>query len=121
MQAFDYQLRPRIVFGQGSIERLGELALEILPNSSSKPVALLVSDQGVVDAGIYSRGRASLEAAGVQVAGFHDFGENPDSDSVDKGVKVAQAVRPDLLVGLGGAPRWIVPKASTSSTPVVVR
>jgi alcohol dehydrogenase len=38
----------------------------------------------------------------MQIASFHDFQENPDSDQVDRGVQVAKEFQPDLLVGLGG-------------------
>lgn len=102
MQAFEYQLRPKIVFGQGQISRLGDLARECISSDRESPIALLVSDPGVVAAGIFDRGRASLEAAGFKVVGFHDFGENPDTHSVEQGVAVSKEHQPDLLVGLGG-------------------
>jgi alcohol dehydrogenase len=38
----------------------------------------------------------------MQIASFHDFQENPDSDQVERGVRVAKEFQPDLLVGLGG-------------------
>jgi alcohol dehydrogenase class IV len=52
MQEFDYQLRPRIVFGSGVINRLGTLAREL-----NCVRALVVSDPGVVNAGLYEAGR----------------------------------------------------------------
>ncbi|XZE45754.1 iron-containing alcohol dehydrogenase [Pirellulaceae bacterium SH467] len=97
MQAFDYQLRPRILFGANSIDQLGVLAKDM---DSTK--VLLVSDPGVVQAGIFDRGRESLQNADLQVVGFHDFTENPSTRHVDEGVRVAKSFRPDLIVGLGG-------------------
>ena len=97
MQSFDFQLRPRIVFGMGVIEQLGTLAVELGSRS-----VLLVSDPGVVSAGHFDTGKRSLEAAGIRVHAFHGFGENPTTAHVDAGVEVARQTKPDLLVGLGG-------------------
>lgn len=97
MQEFDFRLRPRIVFGAGSIQRLGELAREL-----GALKILVVSDQGVVNAGLFQRGKASLEQSQLIVEGFHDFAENPNTDNVNLGLSAAQRFRPDLIVGLGG-------------------
>ncbi len=97
MQEFDYQLRPRIVFGANSIDRLGEFAGEL----GAKRV-LLVSDPGVVGAGIFDRGRDSLLRASVEPCGFHDFAENPSTLHVDAGLQIAKDFLPELIVGLGG-------------------
>ncbi len=97
MEPFDFQLRTRIIFGSGAIDQLGQLAAELGGRR-----ALVVSDAGVVDAGHFERGAAGLRAAGLEVASFHDFGENPTTAMVDRGVVVAREFRPDLLIGLGG-------------------
>lgn len=97
MQAFDFQLRPRIVFGEGVIAQLGALVRQ-----QDAQRVLMVSDHGVVSAGHFDTGRRALEAAGVEVHAFHDFGENPTTAMVQAGVEAARRVQPDLLVGLGG-------------------
>ncbi len=97
MQEFDFRLRPRIVFGAGSIQRLGELAREL-----GALKILVVSDLGVVNAGLFERGKASLEQSQLIVEGFHDFAENPNTNNVKLGLSAAQRFRPDLIVGLGG-------------------
>lgn len=97
MQSFDFQQRTRFVYGPGSLQRLGELANQL---GASK--VLVVSDQGVVAAGHFSRAVTALTEAGLEVASFHDFRENPNTDHVDHGVVAARQFQPDLLVGLGG-------------------
>lgn len=97
MEPFDFQPRTRIVFGDGSIQRLGELA-----GSAGARRVLVVSDPGVVDAGHFASGVGYLRTAGLEVASFHDFAENPTTEMVDRGVSVARDFQPDLLVGLGG-------------------
>jgi alcohol dehydrogenase len=97
MQSFDFQQRTRFVYGSGSIQRLGELAKQL---GASR--VLVVSDQGVVAAGHFSKAVTALTEAGLEVSSFHDFRENPNTDHVDRGVVAARQFKPDLLVGLGG-------------------
>jgi alcohol dehydrogenase len=63
---------------------------------------LVVSDQGVVNAGLFERGKRSLEQSQLVVEGFHEFAENPNTNNVNVGLIAAQKFRPDLIVGLGG-------------------
>ncbi len=97
MQPFDIQSRTRFIFGEGTISRLGELAAEYRPRC-----VLVVSDRGIMEAGHDAAALRSLRDAGLAVASFHDFAENPTSAMVDAGVRRAAEVKPDLLVGLGG-------------------
>jgi alcohol dehydrogenase len=93
----DYQLRTRLVAGEHAIEQLGTLA-----KSLGATRVLVVSDPGVLSAGIFSRGENALRKAGLETLGFHELAENPSTDHVDAGLQVARTFRPDLLVGLGG-------------------
>jgi alcohol dehydrogenase len=94
---FDFTLRTRVVFGAGSLSRLGELARE-----HGFARTLLVADAGLLRARHVERAVAVLEQAGVTVVAFHDFDENPDSAMVDSGATLARGARVDSLVGLGG-------------------
>jgi len=97
MLSFDFLQRTRFISGPGVVDQLGALAKELLGNR-----VLIVSDPGVVAAGLYQKGLDSLQAAGLSCLGFHDLHENPSDQDIDVGVKVAKDFRPDLLVGLGG-------------------
>src|SRR5438874_8048402 len=97
MQPFDYQPRTRIVFGPGRIEALGELASEVGARR-----ALVVSDPGVIAAGHTAKGIAALERAGIETHLFDGVHENPTTDDVATGVKLARRYDPEVLVGLGG-------------------
>jgi alcohol dehydrogenase len=93
----DYQLRTRLVAGERAIEKLGTLAKQL----GARRV-LIVSDPGVVSAGIYKLGAQQISDSGLEVLGFHNLAENPSTDHVQAGLQVAQDYQPDLLVGLGG-------------------
>ena len=101
MQPFDIQSRTRFIFGEGSISMLGELASQYNPRC-----VLVVSDRGIMEAGHDAAALDSLRKAGLEVASFHDFTENPTSAMVDAGVRKAREVKPDLLVGLGGGSQY---------------
>ena len=98
MNSFDFALPTRIVFGSGRLPELGAL-LSALGNIRR---ALVVSDPGVVAAGHTARGIASLERAGASTILFDGLRENPTTEHVDAGLAVAQNVRPDSIVAIGG-------------------
>jgi len=97
MRPFDFQLRTRVVFGDGALARLGELAREL-----SFTRALLVADRGIVATGQVERAAALLDAEGVRPFTFHDFDANPDSRMVDAGRAAAASCHADSIVAIGG-------------------
>lgn len=97
MNPFDFQLHTRVVFGAGSFERVGEFARAL-----GFTRTLLVADAGMVAAGFVDQATRLLQAAGVVVSGFHDFGANPDTDMVEAGRVVAASAGVDSIVALGG-------------------
>jgi alcohol dehydrogenase len=97
MPPFDFQLRTRVVFGDGAFARLGDLARDL-----SFTRALIVADPGIVKAGLAERAAKSLETAGVAASVFHDFDANPDSAMVEAGRVYAAAFGIDSIVALGG-------------------
>ena len=97
MISFDYQPRPRIIFGPGKLYSLGDLAGEL----GARRV-LLVSDQGIIAAGHAQRAIDTLAKANIETHVFSEFHENPNSDDVEAGVKIARRYDPELIVGLGG-------------------
>jgi alcohol dehydrogenase len=97
LPSFDSTLRTRVVFGAGSLDRLGELAASLGGHR-----VLLVTDAGIVRAGHAARAEALLRAAGLEVSVFDAVRENPTTLDVARGLEVARAASVDLFVGLGG-------------------
>src|ERR1700752_3078665 len=97
MTAFDYQPRTRIVYGAGSLRRLGDLSRELGFRRS-----LLVADRGMLQAGYVAAALVALDAAGGAATPYHDFGENPDSVMVEAGRAFAAPLDIDSIIGLGG-------------------
>ncbi len=97
MESFDFELRTRLVFGAGSVGRVGSLSRE---QGFTRP--LLVADHGLREAGHVDRVSRILRDAGLDVVPFHDFDVNPDSEMVDRGAAFARQRAVDSIVGLGG-------------------
>ncbi|PYU17485.1 MAG: alcohol dehydrogenase [Acidobacteria bacterium] len=97
MGPFDFQIRTRVLFGEGRFEELGALARELGFRRT-----LVVADRGLVAAGYVARAVERLAKAGVQAFAFHDFEPNPDSVMVEAGRVFAAACRVDSIIGLGG-------------------
>lgn len=97
MESFDFQPRTRVVFGEGALSRLGELARAL-----GSVRTLLVADRGLVAVGHVARAAASLKEAGVEVFEFHDFESNPDTRMVEAGREFAAPLGVDSIIGLGG-------------------
>ena len=97
MRPFDFYLRTRVVFGEGTFQRLGELSRELGFTS-----VLIVSDAGIVATGLVARAVAILRDAGIESTAFQGFDANPDSAMVDAGRAVAAQAGVDAIVALGG-------------------
>lgn len=93
----DFQPRTRLVFGANSVDRLGELALEL----GARRV-FVVSDPGIVRAGHTERGLAALRRSSLETMLFDGTQENPTTETVSRALDVAEGFQPDLIVGLGG-------------------
>lgn len=88
---------PRLITGEGKLETLGGAA-----RACGMSRALIVADRGIVAAGFVARAALALEASGVAVSGFHDFGPNPDTSMVEAGRVRAAAGRIDGIIAIGG-------------------
>ena len=97
MHPFDFHLPTRVVFGAGTLARLGELLLEL---GVSRP--LIVSDAGIVATGQVDRAASIVANAGLTASRFHGFDSNPDTRMVEAGRAHAAAAGIDAFVALGG-------------------
>jgi alcohol dehydrogenase YqhD (iron-dependent ADH family) len=94
---FDFYNPTRLVFGAGSLSRLGEVV------ASLGKRALIVTGGGSVKRnGTFDRAVESLKAAGVGFAECSDVEPNPQITSVARGAEVVRKEGCDVIIALGG-------------------
>ena len=86
----------KIIYGNGVINRAGEVAKECGSN------LLLVTDSGLSSAGHPQKLKEIFEQSNLNVTLFDKSIENPTESSVQSCVQVASEAHVDLIVGLGG-------------------
>jgi alcohol dehydrogenase len=94
---FDFQPMTHVVFGAGSLARLGETVREL-----GGTRVLLVTDPGLEAAGHPQKALASLNDAGLRSWTFDGVEENPTSRHIENGLAVARDHHIDFLVAVGG-------------------
>jgi alcohol dehydrogenase class IV len=87
----------RILFGIGAAAKAGEEASRLGAGH-----ALIVTDRGVVKAGLVAPIADALAAAGIGVAVYDDVLGNPIEKNVHDGVAAFRSARADLVVAVGG-------------------
>lgn len=94
---FDFHPLNRVVYGPGTLARLGELVRDL---GGSR--VMLVTDPGLLASGHPHRASAILRETGLSVFLYDRVKENPSTQHVDDGVAFAREQRIDFLVALGG-------------------
>jgi alcohol dehydrogenase len=97
MKSFSFQLPTRIEFGDGASAAVGDEAKGL-----GGTRALIVTDPGVMAAGLVEPVKDRLEAAGLSSIVFDGVAPNPRDTSVVEGTRIVEAEGCDLLVAVGG-------------------
>src|SRR5262245_17584467 len=97
--SFTTEPSPRIAFAANRIDRIGDDGERL---AGPKSRVLLVTDPGLIAAGVAGRVRGLLESAGHTVLLFSDLAGEPRADQVDAAAKLARKERAALVVGVGG-------------------
>ena len=97
MSNFSFETPPRVICADGESERLGDLLREF---GVRRP--LVVTDRGIVEAGLLEPMLARLRALGLDVTVFSDVLADPPASCVEAAVAVALATGADGVIGFGG-------------------
>ncbi|MFP4200332.1 MAG: iron-containing alcohol dehydrogenase, partial [Clostridia bacterium] len=87
----------RISFGEGRVRELGR-ELESMDLSR----ALVVSDSGVIDAGVVDPALASLREWGIDYRVFDGVRSNPRIEDAESAAAVAKDTGSEVIVAVGG-------------------
>ena len=96
----------RIVYGKGAIK---ELPAELQRAGASRP--LLVTDKGILQAGLLRFITPLLEQTGVKAQVFSEFEANPTDADAIRGIEAYRAAGADSVLGVGGGASLDMAKA----------
>jgi len=97
-QLFEFYVRPRILYGPGSLREIGFEAGKL-----GCTRAVIVTDKVLHGAGLAQKVIDGLAGSGVTVGGiFDDVPPNSEVQVVERGAAFAAAAGCDLLIALGG-------------------
>lgn len=94
---FEFVLPTRIVYGEGTIKNLPD---EIAKMKHKKP--MIVTDKGLIKAGIAGKITDVLEKAHIEYAVFDGIQPNPRDTTVTEAALFAEANNIDMLIAVGG-------------------
>lgn len=92
-----FSTTPRIILGEGVLSRIGDEVKRLHGTT-----VLIVTDPGVVAAGIVDRLEALLTEADLGVARFDKVEADPRYEIVEDSLALLRAAKADLVIGIGG-------------------
>jgi alcohol dehydrogenase class IV len=107
ISGFQFRIPTKLVFGMGSAGGTAPIASQLV----SGP-ALVVSDPGIVQAGLLDPILSSLKGSGVEPVVFSDDETNPRDSSVDSAGDLARERGCALVIGVGGGSALDTAKAA---------
>jgi len=103
-----FRTTKRILFGPGSIERLGSEAQLLKPKK-----ILIITDPGVIQAGLLEGVEKSLRSVGLPFVIFDGVEPDPRIEVVEKSVEKAKKEGTDLIIGFGGGSSLDIAKVTS--------
>lgn len=93
-----YRHIPKIDFGVGAVENLGEIARDVAQNKK----AIIVTDENIAGVGLTERPKSSLEEEGFTVDIYKSAPAEPTPEESREIIKAIKSNDYGLVVGLGG-------------------
>jgi alcohol dehydrogenase class IV len=97
MKSFRYYQTTEILYGEGRVSEIGEVALRY-----GKRCLLVTTPEIPVLKPMYDRVKKILTESGLDVAHFDQIQPNPTTDNITAGAKMAKSHKADMVIGLGG-------------------
>jgi alcohol dehydrogenase class IV len=97
MEAFSFETTKSMIYGEGSIDRLAELCERSLGDR-----IIVVTDRGIVRAGLVAGPLERLRAAGIAILVFDGVEADPSERIVEQAADEARAFDASAVLGIGG-------------------
>ncbi len=105
---FDFSLATRILFGLGEVKNVG---IELSKLGANR--VLIISDEGVIKAGIIQPILSSIKELSLPTSIFSDVKSNPISDNVDQAASLIKSDACNVIVAVGGGSSLDTAKAAS--------
>lgn len=92
-----FQTTPRIIMGPGSLARV----VDEINRIKCKKI-MIITDTGLVEAGIFGKLENLLKAAGINFSKFDGVEHDPSLETAVKAAKQIKEYGADLVIGIGG-------------------
>lgn len=99
---------PDTIIGLGAVDGIGDVAKTFKPNKT-----LIVTDEGLIKAGIIDAVKKPLEKSGLEFDVFDKCKEEPPPSIVEELGQIVKAEKFDLLIGVGGGSSMDTAKAAS--------
>ncbi|MBZ4645298.1 MAG: iron-containing alcohol dehydrogenase [Clostridia bacterium] len=103
---YTYKMPTELFFGRGAAGKVGEKVLEL-----GGKKALVVTDKGVLGAGLLGGIEESLKNSNVPYVIFDEVESDPSIETVAKGTEVLKESGCDIVIGIGGGSSMDAAKA----------
>ena len=97
MAFYSFTMKTNLIHGKGA---LGHLPTVISEYRAKR--VFLVTDKGLINAGICEQVTKVLDAAGLDYSIYSDVKANPPEEVIEKGLAAAKEFGPEILLALGG-------------------
>ncbi|MDE2902963.1 MAG: iron-containing alcohol dehydrogenase [Chloroflexota bacterium] len=97
LDRWTYRTTPTVVYGRGCLDELPDHVRRIADGP-----ALIVTDKGLVEAGVVERVTDELARAGIDAEVWDEAEPEPPTDSVDACAQAIRQANPAVVLGLGG-------------------
>ncbi len=97
MDNFVLHIKTKVVFGKGEFDHLSQYAKTL-----GKKALVVTGKRFAKESGLLDKALKQLEDSGIEAVVFSEVEPNPESDTVDRGGKLARENHADFVIAIGG-------------------
>ena len=97
MDNFVLHIKTKVVFGKGEFDHLSQYAKTL-----GKKALVVTGKRFAKESGLLDKALKQLEDSGIETVVFSEVEPNPESDTVDRGGKLARENHVDFVIAIGG-------------------
>ena len=112
MNSFQFHNPTRIIFGEGEVDKVGELTA-----GYGRTVLLVYGGGSIKSTGLYDRVTNKLNTAGITIHELPGIEPNPRLTTVKKGIEIARSEGVDFILAVGGGSVIDAAKAIAAGVP----